>query len=100
MGDSTMLYGLLGSVSPQPLLYFSPNHAFLDQQIPHLDGMIIASLQRNNVTVIIREKVTYEIGTYNAYPRFPRTWAWMTSCFRHALDLGNYEIWELASCAR
>src|SRR5262249_42049321 len=29
MGDSTILYGLLGTPSPQPLLYFVQGHSFL-----------------------------------------------------------------------
>ena len=94
MGDSTLLYGLLGVRSPQPLLYFEPSHCFLEEEIPRLDGMVLASLERNGVGVVVREKVTFLPEIHDAYPQFPRTWAWLTSHFDHVSDFGNYEIWE------
>jgi len=94
IGDSAMLYGILGVRSPQPLLYFMPSHCFLEKEIPRLDGLISASLERNRIGVVVREKVTYLPEVHDAYPRFPRTWAWFTSNFDHVSDFGNYEIWE------
>jgi len=94
MGDSTLLYGLLGVRSPQPLLYFEPSHCFLEEEIPRLDGMVLASLERNGVGVVVREKVTFLPEIHDAYPQFPLTWAWFTSHFDHVSDFGNYEIWE------
>lgn len=95
VGDSTILYGLLGTRSPQPLLYFAPNHSFLENEIPRLDETILTSLERNRVSVVIREKVMWERETSDAYPMFPRIWAWFTSRFVHLRDFGNYEVWEL-----
>ena len=94
MGDSVILYGILGVRSPQPLLYFMPSHCFLEREIPRLDELISASLERNGIGVVVREKVTYLPEVREAYPRFPRTWAWFTSNFNHVSDFGNYEIWE------
>jgi hypothetical protein len=34
MGDSALLYGLLGVRSPQPVLYFEPSHCFLEEEFP------------------------------------------------------------------
>ena len=94
MGDSVILYGILGVRSPQPLLYFMPSHCFLEKEIPRLDELISASLERNRIGIVVREKVTYLPEVHDAYPRFPRTWAWFTSNFNHVSDFGNYEIWE------
>ena len=58
MGASTLLYGLLGMPSPQPLLYFYPSHAFLENEISNLDEMILAALKRSWVDLIVREKAT------------------------------------------
>jgi Dolichyl-phosphate-mannose-protein mannosyltransferase len=94
MGDSTMLYGLLGAKSPQPLLYFLPSHSFLEREIPRLDEMVFKSLERNHVGIIVREKVTFLHEVHDAFTQFPRTWAWFTSHFDHVSDFGNYEVWE------
>jgi len=97
MGDSSILYGILGVRSPQPLLYFLPSHSFLEKEIPRLDETVSASLERGGIGVVVREKVTYLPEVHDAYPRFPRTWAWFTSNFDHVSDFGNYEIWERQS---
>jgi hypothetical protein len=94
MGDSTLLYGLLGTSSPQPLLYFYPSHAFLENEIPDLDAMILAALQRNRVDLIVREKATYVPAMHTVYSRFLHTWAWFSTSFERVAALGNYEIWE------
>jgi hypothetical protein len=95
MGDSSILYGLLGVRSPQPLLYFMPGHSFLEKQIPRLDQAIVASLERNRISLVVREKVMAEgMKVRNPYALFPRTWAWFTDNFDHVADFGDYEIWE------
>lgn len=97
MGDSTILYGLLGVPSPQPLLYFLPSHSFLKKEIPYLDELVLAGLLRNRVAMIIREKVTFLPEVHDAYAHFPRTWGWFQSNFEHVADYGNYEIWKRSS---
>ena len=97
MGDSSMLYGLLRTRSPQPLLYFLPSHSFLKEEVPRLDEIILAALERNRVTIVVREKATFLSAVHDAYPQFPRTWDWFESHFAHASDFGNYEVWEWKS---
>ena len=92
MGDSTMLYGLLGVPSPQPLLYFQLSHSFLERDIPRLDELISLSLERHGVSLVVREKATWM--EEQIFPRFPRISGWLTANFRHVTDFGNYEIWE------
>jgi hypothetical protein len=97
MGDSTMLYGILGAKSPQPLLYFLPSHSFLEKEIPSIDQMVLASLEGNKVSIAVREKVTFLLRGPEVYARLPRTWAWFTASFDHVSDFGNYEVWERKS---
>lgn len=100
MGDSTILYGLLGIPSPQPLLYFLPSHSFLKEEIAELDELVAASLERNKVAIIVREKVTHLTQVRDAYPQFPRTWQWFTANFDHMKDYGIYEVWARRSPGR
>jgi hypothetical protein len=94
MGDTTILYGLLRTHSPQPLLYFQPNHSFLQQEIPALDQRITAALVSNDVQIVVREKATFLLENKECYQTFPRLWAWFTTGFQHTVDYGNYEVWE------
>ena len=95
MGDSSILYGLLGVRPPQPMLYFLLGHSFLERQIPRLDPMISASLERNGIRLVVREKIMAEgIVSRDSYALFPRTWAWFTGNFDHTRDFGLFEIWE------
>jgi hypothetical protein len=94
MGDATLLYGLLGTRPPQPLLYFQPSHSYLKEEIPRLDEVVSASLERNKIGVVVREKVTFLSVVHDSYSQFPRTWAWFTNHFDHVKDFGNFEIWE------
>lgn len=94
MGDATLLYGILGTRPPQPLLYFVQGHSFLTDEIPQLDRIVSASLDRNKIGVVVREQVTFTPEVRDAYALFPRTWAWFTEHFDHVRDFGNFEIWE------
>ena len=94
MGDSTLLYGLLGKRSPQPLLYFQRNHSFLPNEIPQLDERVTAALVSNNVQIVVREKVNFLKEDGNTYQKFPRLWTWFTTHFQHVAEFGNYEVWE------
>jgi len=94
MGDSTILYALLGKRSPQPLLYFQPNHSFLPNDIPQLDERVTAALVSNDVQIVVREKVKFMKEDGDTYQKFPRLWTWFTTRFQHVAEFGNYEVWE------
>jgi hypothetical protein len=94
MGDSTVFYGVIGMLAPQPLLYFLPSHSFLNREIPDLDRIIIKSLERHGVSVVVREKNTYLPEVASSYKSFPLIWGWFTRGFRQVAEFGNYEIWE------
>jgi hypothetical protein len=77
------------------MLYFLLGHSFLERQIPRLDPMISASLERNGIRLVVREKIMAEgIVSRDSYALFPRTWAWFTGNFDHTRDFGLFEIWE------
>jgi 4-amino-4-deoxy-L-arabinose transferase-like glycosyltransferase len=94
MGDSTLFYGLLGVISPQPLLYFQQAHSFRPRDIPRLDLAVHAALEKNNISVVVREKKTFLKEVAEAYREFPITWAWFTNQFTQVAEFGNYEVWE------
>ncbi len=94
MGDSTLFYGLLRVTSPQPLLYFQQSHSFRPRDIARLDLAVLAALEKNNVSVVVREKATFLKQVAEAYREFPLTWAWFTNQFTQVAEFGNYEIWE------
>jgi hypothetical protein len=89
--DATLLYGLSGRVSPQPLLYFHPGQSFLPADRAELDRRILESLKRHHVTVIVLERVSF-MGTQRELAAFPKLHAWVASEFESALELGNYRV--------
>ncbi len=89
--DATMLYGLTGHVSPQPLLYFHPGQSFLLSDRAELDRDILASLQRNNVTIVVLERASF-MGTHKQLAGFPRLRAWIEAELEPVLELGNYRV--------
>lgn len=94
MGDSILLYGLLRVPPPQPVFYFETSHCYREQDIPELDEWILASLIRNEVEVVVREKETFMPKVRDAYPKFTRTWSWFVSEFDKKAEFGLFEIWE------
>ena len=94
-GDSNILYGLLGRKSPQPLLYFTPDHSYAAADIPRLDAAILGQLQANGIETVVKEQFTF-MNTQPAYAVFPRTWSWLTQNFKPAAQFGIFEIWRRA----
>ncbi|MBS1824229.1 MAG: glycosyltransferase family 39 protein [Acidobacteria bacterium] len=94
MGDSAILYALAGVRSPQPLLYFLPQHSFLEREIPGLDETVSSALERNQVRLVVREKATHLPAVHDSYRKFPRMTAWFSGQFVLVREFGNYELWE------
>ena len=80
-GDATILYGLLRKPSPQPLLYFAPNHSHTTADIPRLDNTILRSLETHDVQTVVKEQFTF-MSTQPVYSVFPQTWSWLTTTGR------------------
>ena len=91
--DSTILYGLLGRLSPQPLLYFQLGHSFDERDAPRLDVTIRESLERNEVRVVILEGDSF-LESHLLLRHFPRVGAWIRDEFSRSTEFGLYEVWE------
>ena len=91
--DATIFYGITGSPSPQPLLYFVRGHSFGDADIPRVDAAILASLQRHNIQTFVWEERTF-MQTANTLTLFPQTHAWLSTNFRPVRNFGIFQVWE------
>jgi hypothetical protein len=91
---STLLYGLHKRVSPQPWLYFLPDHSFLMSDIAQVGTTILESLQKNKVTVIVVEKSS---SSHNdeLLKQMPSLNAWLHNQFQKTKEFGFYEVWTL-----
>lgn len=89
--DATLLYGLSGRVSPQPLLYFHPGQSFLPSDRAQLDRAIVESLRRHHVTLVVLERVSF-MGTHKELASFPRLSAWIDAELEPVLELRNYRL--------
>lgn len=91
--DATMLYGLSGRISPQPLLYFHPGQSYLLSDRDALDRTIVEHLEKNRVRLVVLERASF-MGTHRALDGFPRLSAWLKDEFTPLLELGNYRLLE------
>ncbi len=92
--DSTILYGLHQRVSPQPWVFFVPQHSFLESDLAEVDRTIVNSLRANNVTVIVLERASYR-GTHELLDEMPELSNWIASQFEKAAEFGMYEVMVL-----
>ncbi len=91
--DATILYGLTGRPSPQPLLYFHPGQSFSLADRDELDRAIVAGLERERVSVLVLERASF-MGTHKLLSLFPRLNAWVERHFRTVEEFGNYRVLE------
>lgn len=90
---STMLYGLLGKPSVQPWLFFLEGHSFATADLPRLDAMAVASLERNQVRIYVKETTAF-LGEQEELSKMPRTSEWLRDHFAQTRRFGLYEVWE------
>ena len=93
--DATILYGLLGRPSPQPLLYFHPGQSYALADQGELDRRILQSLQDNRVELLVLERASF-MGTHKLLAAFPALNAWFERDFRPVMEIGNYRLFERA----
>ena len=91
--DATILYGLLGRPSPQPVLYFHPGQSYALADQAGLDRQIVSALQNNSVELIVLERASY-MGTHKLLALFPELKGWLDRNFRLAAEFGNYRLFE------
>lgn len=68
--DFTILYGLIGVTSPQPLLWFQKEWTYTREYDSRLDEWIIKDLKKNNIRIIVIEEKSF-LGTENRLNDFP-----------------------------
>jgi hypothetical protein len=96
--DATMLYGLLGRPSPQPLLYFHPGQSYSVADQAALDRSIVDALERNRVRSVVLERASF-MGTHKLLADFPRLDAWIAQNFELTEEIGNYRLFDAREAA-
>lgn len=91
--DTTMLYGLTGRPSPQPLLYFHPGQSYSLGDQAELDRAIVDSLERHRVSTVVLERASF-MGTHKLLAEFPRLDTWIAQNFELSRELGNYLVFD------
>jgi len=94
--DSIILYGLHHRVSPQPWLYFSPGHSFLQEELPRVDAVVVESLHRNNIQVIVLEKESW-LEDGDLWMKMPRLRSWIMDDFEYVKEFGIYQVFRRRS---
>jgi len=90
--DATILYGLLGRASPQPMLYFQRGQSYREADVPQLEDEILGSLGRNDVkTVVLEKRVPLDDMKIASFPKLNR---WIRTEFERSHEFGLFEIWE------
>jgi len=95
--SSTILYGLLRKPSPAPWLFFLEGHSHAVEDRPKLDNAALASFQRLNVCIWVKENASY-MDEHNDYWKLPKTAAWLNSNFKKTRQFGPYDVLENTNC--
>ncbi|HTV19925.1 MAG TPA: hypothetical protein VMG12_14670 [Polyangiaceae bacterium] len=96
--DATMLYGLTGHPSPQPLLYFHPGQSYAIADQAELDRTIVAALEQHHVRSIVLERASF-MGTHKLLAEFPQLDAWIARNFELSEEIGNYHLFDAREAA-
>jgi hypothetical protein len=91
--ELTLLYGVLGVPSPQPLLWFHPGLTYLRGGDPALDRRIVGSLDAHGVDTVVIQRRSW-FGTKAILADFPRLQDWLDSQFDHVGSIGMFDIYE------
>ena len=97
--DWTLLYGVLGLPSPQPLLWFHPGLTYPRGGDAGLDRWIVAELEDHGVTTVVLEEVSW-LGTERRLNDFPRLRSWLQRGFVEGRSIGPFRILEQRAGAR
>lgn len=92
--DWTILYGLVGQASPQPLLWFHPGLTYPRRPGPErssLDRRIVAALEARRVQTVVLERASW-LGTAARLADFPRLRDHVERCFPVERVVGPFEI--------
>ncbi|HVP56460.1 MAG TPA: hypothetical protein VMU02_00050 [bacterium] len=92
--DFTIMYGLAGVPSPQPLLWFHEGVTYPKRVYDAaLDQWVVSDLKRNNVRIVVIEQVAW----FNTGPRidaFPLMKAYIYGNFVRLGQIGTFAIYQ------
>jgi hypothetical protein len=91
--DFTLLYGLLGRPSPQPLVWFHEGVTYSRESNANLDARIVAALVRNDVEIFVREQAAW-FDTGERLDDFPILKAYLAAHFKKVGDIGMFTVYE------
>jgi hypothetical protein len=94
--DFTILYGLLGVPSPQPLLWFHEGVTYSRGADADLDMRIVAALKRNRVGIIVLEQASW-FDTGQRLADFPEVQKFLRSEFEKVGAIGIFSVYEKRS---
>lgn len=94
--DFTILYGLTGRPSPQPIVTFNKGLTYPAQYDPALDAWIVRALERHKVELIVIEEVSWRHpdGGRGTLRDFPALQAHLDTRFHLADRLGIFTLYE------
>jgi hypothetical protein len=96
--DFTIFYGLLGTPSPQPLVWFHEGLTYpgADHDDPSLDAWIVSDLKENQVRVVVIEQESH-FHTERRLEDFPLLQAYLAEHFELDETIGIFEIYVTGS---
>jgi hypothetical protein len=90
--DFTILYGVVGVPSPQPILWFHKGLTYSNTYDQELDSSIVADLRRNEVNIVVMEKESW-FQTSNRLDDFPQLKSYLEENFKKERNIGIFVIY-------
>lgn len=97
--DFTILYGVVGVPSPQPLLWFHERVTYPKEGDPKLDRWIVEDLKKNRVGIVVIEQVAW-FNTGERLDAFPGLKAYIYGDFERLGQIGTFSIYQRRDLGR
>lgn len=91
--DFTILYGLAGVPSPQPLLWFHEGVTYRKGETSELDARIVRDLERNRVAVVVIEQVAW-FNSGERLDHFPALKSYIFENFSRLGQFGTFSVYR------
>jgi hypothetical protein len=90
--DMTILYAIVGEISPQPLLWFHRGLTYPLSDNSRLDRRIVDSLEQNAVEIVVLQKEAWFGTASEQIAHFPILDAYVRDGFTLVSDAGSFEV--------
>ncbi len=91
--DFTLLYGILGSPSPQPVLWFHKGLTYPGNYDPSLDEWIVKDLKKNKVEIVVQEDCSWS-GNEEMLNSFSLLKKFLKENFEKTSHIGIFSIYK------